>query len=105
MPAYQEHDPPPAFARYIDCAWSLSSDHAIAGHRVPPDGCLDIVYSREEGVRVVGTMTTEQRFNYSPGTMMVGVRFNPGMAGLFLGTAAAELTNRIVSLADVWGRP
>src|SRR5690348_13232294 len=103
MSAYSEQAPPPALARYMECAWSLSSADAIRGHRVPPDGCVDIVYSREQGARVVGTMTTEQRFDYSAGTTIVGVRFRPAMAGLFLRIAAAELTDLISPLEQIWG--
>jgi AraC-like DNA-binding protein len=76
---------------------------AVRGHRVPPDGCVDLVYSREEGVRVVGTMTAEQRFNYAAGTTIVGVRFRPGMAGLFLRVPPAELTDLLVSVEQIWG--
>ncbi len=34
---------------------------------------------------------------------VVGVQFRPGMAGAVLGVAAAELTDRFVSLDDLWG--
>lgn len=103
MSTYREHAPPPALARYIECGWSLSSADAIRGHRVPPDGCVDIVYSREEGARVVGTMTAEQRFDYSNGMTIVGIRFHPAMAGLFLRVPPAELTDRIAPLEGIWG--
>ena len=104
MAAYREHAPPAALRRYVECAWSLSSMGAVNGHRVPPDGCLDIIYSREEGVRVVGTMTAEQRFDFPVGVTVIGVRFRPGMAGLFLGVAPAELTDTIVPLQEIRGR-
>lgn len=103
MNPYREHAPPPALARYVECAWSLSSADAIRCHRVPPDGCVDIVYSREAGARVVGTMTAEQRFDYSAGTTIVGVRFRPAMAVLFLRVPPAELTDRISPLEQIWG--
>ncbi len=50
-------------------------------------------------------MTAEQRFHYPAGMRIAGVRFQPGMAGRFLGVAPAELTDRIVPLEDVWGAP
>lgn len=103
MSPYREHAPPPALERYIECGWSLSSADAIRGHRVPPDGCVDVIYSREEGARVVGTMTAEQRFDYSAGTTIVGVRFRPAMAGLFLRVPPAELTDVIFPLEEIWG--
>lgn len=103
MAPYHEHAPPPALAQYIECAWSIAAAGPVTGHRVPPDGCLDIIYSRTDGARVVGAMTAEQRFDFPPGTMLAGVRFRPGMAGLFLGVAPAELTDRIAPLDDIWG--
>ena len=102
--AYREIAPPAALRRHVECAWSLTTGGGIAGHRVPPDGCLDIVYSREEGLRAVGTMTVEQRFDYGADATIVGVRFRPGMAGQFLGAAPEELTDATVPLEDIWGR-
>jgi len=103
MSPYREHEPPRGLDRYIECSWSLSSADAIHGHRVLPDGCLDVIYSRQEGTRVVGTMTVEQRFDYSAGTTTVGVRFRPAMAGLFLGVPPAELTDLLAPLGEIWG--
>src|SRR4051812_27979955 len=71
---------------------------------VRPDACVDIVYSRADGLHAVGTMTVEQRYDMPAGTVMTGVRFLPGMAGGFLGIAPARLTDRGVPLEDLLGR-
>jgi AraC-like DNA-binding protein len=71
---------------------------------VRPDACLDIIYSREEGLQAVGTMTVEQRYDRPGGAVMTGIRFQPGMAGEFLGVSPARLTGRTVPLEDRLGR-
>lgn len=69
-----------------------------------PDGCLDIVYSREMGLRAIGAMTVEQSLDLPAGTLTAGVRFHPGLAGVFLRAAPSELTDRSVRLEDLLGR-
>jgi AraC-like DNA-binding protein len=71
---------------------------------VPPDGCLDIVYSRSAGLRAVGAMTVEQRFESPTPEWHCGVRFRPGMAREFLRVSSAELTDLAVPVADILGR-
>jgi AraC-like DNA-binding protein len=82
----------------------MDSAEAVLGHRVPPDGCIDIVYDRSHGLRAIGTMTREQRFHYPEGAYLTGIRFRPGMATTFLGISAAELTDTSVRLEDLWPR-
>ncbi|MCU1238784.1 MAG: AraC family transcriptional regulator, partial [Candidatus Solibacter sp.] len=77
---------------------------AVHGHPVRPDGCMDVIYAPDSGLRVVGTMTVEQRFDLAAGAHAFGIRFRPGMAGAFLELNAAELTDRIIPLEDLWGR-
>ena len=89
-------------AGWVECGWFLTSDVAIPEHRVAPDGCVDILYERGPGLRVVGAMTMEQRFDYAPGAAVAGVRFRPGMAGTFLGVSPAELTDGSAALDDLW---
>jgi AraC-like DNA-binding protein len=91
-------------SRWVECGWFLDSSEAVTGHRVPPDGCLDIVYDRSNGLRAIGTMTREQRFHFPKGAQLAGVRFRPGMAGRFLGVSPAELTDKSAPLEDLWPR-
>jgi AraC-like DNA-binding protein len=99
---YVESKPAAALERAVECCWSLDTLVEI-GHAVPPDGCLDIVYSREMGLVAVGTMTFEQRFTLPPSSKTIGVRFRPGMAKPFLRVSPAELTDKIAPLDDLWG--
>src|SRR5271154_924310 len=103
LPLYEQ----PALAplsRWVECSWFLDTSEAVTGHRVPPDGCLDIVYNRSNGLRAIGTMTREQRFHFPEGAQLAGVRFRPGMAGTFLGVSPAELTDTSTPLEDLWPR-
>ncbi|HUI77239.1 MAG TPA: DUF6597 domain-containing transcriptional factor, partial [Bryobacteraceae bacterium] len=104
MIPYREHAPPPAMARWIECSWSVTTAEPLDGYAVRPDGCLDIVFDREHGLRVVGAMTTEKRYNLAAGSQLAGIRFRPGMAGLFLQAEIPALTDGLVALEDLWGR-
>src|SRR5581483_11595045 len=100
---YREQRPPDAFARWIECAWSSETTEEGDAYSVRPDGCIDIVYSPAHGLRIVGTMTAEQRFHFPAGMQVVGVRFSPGKAGTCLGVAPPELTDESIALEDAWG--
>ena len=100
---YREQAAPEPLARWVECLWWLETGDGIAGYPVAPDGCLDILYSPEGGLRVIGAMTAERRFDLSPGSRTIGIRFLPGMAGSFLQAPPAELTDRDAPLDDLWG--
>jgi AraC-like DNA-binding protein len=102
MPVYREYQPILAFSRHIECVWTLDSPTTITGHRVPPDGCLDIVYDRANGLRAIGTMTTERHFHFPRGAWLTGIRFRPGMARDFLRVSSADLTDASLPLEDLW---
>jgi AraC-like DNA-binding protein len=104
MSLYREHTPPTAQARWIECSWILESGTEPIAHRVPPDGCVDIVYGPAFGLRAIGTMTVEQRFHFVENVCLTGVRFRPGMAGAFLGVPPSELTDGSAAIEDVWPR-
>jgi AraC-like DNA-binding protein len=100
---YRKYSPPAALARFAECLWRVESGDAAVAYPVLPDGCLDIVFWAEGGLRAVGTMTTRLEVNLVPGTPVVGLRFRPGMAGRFLRIPADELTDRWAPLEDLWG--
>lgn len=98
---YREQAPSGLLSRWVECAWSFEARAAVES-RVSPDGCVDILYERGRGLRAIGTMTVEQRFDYGRGAAITGVRFHPGVAGTFLGISPAEFTDGCVPLGDVW---
>jgi AraC-like DNA-binding protein len=101
MADYREQAPPPHLEQWVECAWSMETAVPVASHRVPPDGCLDIVYDRRDGLRAIGAMTVEQRFPFPEHAWVAGVRFRPGMASPFLGISPAELTDRAAAMDDL----
>jgi AraC-like DNA-binding protein len=99
---YAEVHPGAALERAVECRWRMDAVDGLE-HWVRPDGCIDIVYSRESGLRAVGAMTAAQRFAMPARSLTIGVRFHPGMAKPFLRVPPPELTDRIVALEDLWG--
>jgi AraC-like DNA-binding protein len=65
---------------------------------------MDLWYSPEGGVAVVGAMTCERRYDVAAGSRWAGLRFRPGMARRYLGIGAAELCDEVVPLDAVMGR-
>jgi len=101
---YRERRPSCALEEFVECAWSLEGPKPVVGYAVPPDGCIDIVYDRATGVRVVGAMTSQQHFAFEAPPVLAGIRFHPGMARPFIGVSAAELTDGSMPLESNWGR-
>lgn len=101
---YRERAVGRSLASWLECGWRVETREPVASYAVRPDGCLDILYSREEGLRVVGAMTAERRLDLPAGASAAGIRFQPGMAGAFLHAAPGELTDRILPAEAVWGR-
>ncbi len=92
-----------ALSPFAECFWSGEAVAGVPSNPILPDGCMDIVFWPEGGLRVVGTMTTQQTVALPPGAQLVGIRFRPGMAGFFLGDVAPELVDRWTPLEDLWG--
>jgi AraC-like DNA-binding protein len=102
-PTYREFAPAPALAPFVECFWSVTSETEEPGWLVLPDGCLDIVFWPQGGLRAVGAMTAAQRASIPAGGSVVGVRFRPGMARRFLRVPAGELTDGWAPLDSLWG--
>ena len=101
---YAEYKPDAGFERWVECTWSVEATSPVRDFPVRPDGCLDLLYSPEAGLELVGAMTREQRYDLAAGERRVGLRFRPGMARRFVGTGVAELCDRVIPLDDVMGK-
>ncbi len=83
-------------ASSVECFWTLRAD-SDGAHRVYPDGCMDLMYTRSGGrsrLEVIGAMTHYIDAEAAAGTEIFAVRFRPGGAGL--GVAANELRDAAV---------
>lgn len=104
--AYREYQPAAELASYVECFWSHETAQPQPGHRVLPDGCSDILFTRPNEGRpdllLVGTMTRAGLFDLPQG-LFFGVRFRPGMSVHFAAVPGTETVNQRVPLTDVWG--
>jgi AraC-like DNA-binding protein len=104
---YREYPPPLPVAGHLLRLW----EQTVVGSRdeftqlVLPDGCIDIVAINEEAPFVVGPWTQAFVARFSPGTIIVGARFHPGVGPSLLGLPATALLNQSVALTDLWGGP
>jgi hypothetical protein len=102
---YQEFPLSERLGPFVECFWTVEPSDAFAQYPVPPDGCVDIVYSpgTARELQVVGAMTQARKFALAPGHLQFGVRFRPAMAQAFLPIPAWETTDRLMALSDIWG--
>jgi AraC-like DNA-binding protein len=101
---YREYTPA-RLADFIDCFWTIRGQgRPEVPNRVLPDNSIDVLFDFAEsgGPRIVGTMLEASVFRYDGPVDMLGVRFKPGAAPLFLGVAAHELTASIVDADALW---
>lgn len=106
MVDYREIAPAAKFAGAIECFWINSQTGPGGAHRVLPDGCADIIFSRGSGMaslEAVGPMTRYRDFTLPPGNQIVGVRFRPGMWTSHLGIPGDRITDGILPLDALWG--
>jgi AraC-like DNA-binding protein len=70
---------------------------------VVPDGCIDLLWTGS-ALLVAGPDTGPVIEAVSPNATIVGIRFHPGAAMRCLNVPAAEIANRRLPLAELWGR-
>jgi AraC-like DNA-binding protein len=103
---YREIRPSPDLATCIESFWTGEVVNQFTA-RVLPDGCADILFIACKNelidMQVVGVMTRPQEVALAAGTFLLGVRFQPGMAGACLGCDLQSLNDRTVSLRSIVG--
>jgi AraC-like DNA-binding protein len=102
---YRERAPVGALDRHVACVWvqRIGPGTAPMVHRIVPDACVDIIWLGG-GLHVAGPDTGPVLAPLAPGSLLVGIRFRPGLAPTMLGLPAAELTDERVDLDLLWGR-
>jgi AraC-like DNA-binding protein len=100
---YREWAPNVALRDHVRCLWvndlSFSPTRSIC---VVPDGCVDIVWTRD-WLRIAGPDTRVSLEQLAPQGVVVGIRFHPGAASAWLGVPLSEILNARVPLAEFWG--
>jgi len=102
---YLEIRPSPRLAPYVECYWTRqSATEDDLDHRVLPDGCADILFTRQRdepvGLWVIGTMSRYHAVPIAAGQSFLGMRFRPAMAAGFL---SEPLTDQLLPLESLWG--
>ncbi len=81
---YREIEPAARLASFVECYWTgeVLEDQAA---RILPDGCADIIFFARKkeliDAQIVGVMTRTHTVHLEVGTRLLGIRFQPGMAG------------------------
>jgi AraC-like DNA-binding protein len=104
---YAEWDPGEKLRSRVECFWTGDSGDAAESHRVFPDGCIDILYRRQEGrswLDIVGAMTTFEDVTMPAGAKILGVRFRPGGVHGLARQASDDWTGRSIDLSAVTPR-
>lgn len=118
---YFEAAPSPRLKPFIKCYWALEDDGSADSPPEPviPDGCPEIVFNladkfkrhkhdgeieRQPGSILVGQMRKHVTLQPTGKIMLFGIRFYPAGAYPFCGFAFSELTDRIESLDNIWGK-
>jgi len=106
MIRYREYLPHAGLSAYVACLWTSKVDMQAGRctHHVLPDNCVDILW-QDQAARsfVVGMMTSSLHVHTQTRLQTIAVRFKPGGAAHFFGVPLSELTDRHISLEDLWG--
>lgn len=101
---YQELPADRTLAGAVACTWVQRVGEGGWSQLVMPDGCADIIWSEDQGLRVAGPATVPVNAPVSSETTLVAVRFRPGAAGGVLGVPAGEIRDLGLNLRELWGR-
>ena len=100
--SYVERLPLQALAGRVRTVWVQQTGNRGYTQRNLPTGGLELQCPLGGLPRVVGPLTRATVEVLPPSTTVVGARFWPGTASLFLGIPVDELLDLSVELADLW---
>lgn len=100
---YREYAPPAALAPWVECFWQSAAGREPRTQRILPDGCMDLVWTAEAGLRVVGPNTAAFLATLPAGGSATGVRLHPGGAPPLFRLPAPLLVDTLVHPGDLWG--
>jgi AraC-like DNA-binding protein len=99
--AIREHRQTTVLTAWLDCIWERTAERE--DDRILPDGCIDVVFSPDHGLRLVGANTVAFISDVEPGEPVIGARFAPGAAPALLGIAAEPVLDRRPPLSELLG--
>lgn len=84
-------------------AYTLRGPGPPTEHRIVAHAVVDVMWRPGGDVYVGGAETAARSILIDSGSTIYGVRCRPGHASVFLGMPASELTDRRLSLEQLWG--
>jgi len=90
-----------ALAPWAAASWMVQGTGG--GERVLPDGCIDLVWTRASGLRVVGANSVAFVEPLAAGDVAVGLRFRVGAAGALLGIRGEAVRDARLPAGEVCG--
>ncbi len=98
--SYREYRPPTDLAADFRCGWINQAEDRTDPFLVLPDGCIDLVWS-DGRLRIAGP---DRRAAVTrAGPIVVGLRFQAGMAADWLGVPASDILDARPGLDAFWG--
>jgi len=104
MNQYREIAPLQPLAQKVEAIWCFENPTPDGGNkRILPDGCIDVIFdlTGKRNPVWVGTMTKPLIVPQTSATVLLGVRFRPGFAGLLLGGAIVDMVDRQVDASEL----
>lgn len=103
---YRELQPSAALAPFVECFWTTGIEKNCS-KTILPDGCVDALFSIHNGravqAQVVGAMTFPHKVALRGNQRILGIRFQPGMAGICLPVDLSTLTDKTIPLQRCLG--
>lgn len=106
---------------FVEHIWTLAAQHGSAPQPVIADGAVDLIVRLGAAVLPLDPTPLASRIRHGeaqayvlgprllpvfvqlmPDTLLVGIRFRPGGAFPFFGTALADLTDCAIGLGEFW---
>ena len=101
-PGYRELAPPAWLRNTLSCLWvGITPPTRNERTLVLPDGCTDLIWSRDGAAFLAGPDTGPAPIVQVAGSVVVGARFRPGAGGAVLGLPLDEVVNQRVDVAQI----
>src|SRR5688572_998423 len=101
--SYSARAPADCLREHFACTWFNALPDDGRPIAVVPDGSIDLEWIAGE-LRVAGPDQEVKCESFRAGVSVVGFRFRPGAASLWLGVPASEIRGARVPLDVFWGR-
>ncbi|WP_448953163.1 helix-turn-helix domain-containing protein [Labrys neptuniae] len=100
---YRERTVPAALAETFVCCWQHQlPEFSMPAITITPDAAIDLQWI-DGRFRIAGPDRSAIVEAPAPGSTVIGFRFQPAAASVWLGVPACELADQRLDLEDLWG--